>query len=530
MKKIQRPEPARAILVLCAAQFVDVLGVTELISALPHALAQLGASPAAAGPAVTAYGMCFGGLLMLGARLGARLGHQPMLRLGLATFAAGSMLAALAPAVAVLVAARCLQGVAAAFSVPAALSLLLDITRDPRARDRAMAAWSAAGGAAGASGFALGGAVTELAGWRTLFWLNVPLAAAVWIALTTTPELRGGERRAHGTCSDPRPPLDLGGAAFLTASAMALVLGASLLADAATRELGLALIGLAAAAAAGFRDRRATIPGATVFAGHPAEREPTHRNGRRVSQHRHHELDDRDRDARASATAAPEPRRRGHPTRSDEPRRSQRCGARRTAPRVAAPPGRTRLGTKNDRLRQRSARGDASRILAAAHRSRARRSRDRPGIRVRHTNRHRRTTSPARHRRRNAKHRRAARLGHRNGSTAVPLGNNHRPLTAAVRPAARLARGGNAGTRRRGSPRRPHPSPSTHSSIPPIKNTEPAPRRQRRLNSTAPSPSSLLHSRNNRQRRRVPSHRLRLLDRAKRGSVPNTPWQSESRC
>lgn len=262
MKKSQTAKPTRAVFVLCAAQFVDVLGVTELISALPRALAQLGASPAAAGPAVTAYAMCFGGLLMLGARLGARLGHQLMLRLGLATFAAGSMLAAVAPAIAVLVAARCLQGVAAAFSVPAALSLLLHITPDPRARDRAMAAWSAAGGAAGAAGFALGGAVTELAGWRTLFWLNVPLAAAVWIALRTTPGLRGGERCASRTPSNQRPPLDLGGAAFLTASAMSLVLGASLLPAAATRELGLALIGLAAATAAGFRivERRVRAP------------------------------------------------------------------------------------------------------------------------------------------------------------------------------------------------------------------------------------------------------------------------------
>ena len=262
MKKSRWPEPTRAILVLCAAQFVDVLGVTELISALPRALAQLGASPATAGPAVTAYAMCFGGLLMLGARLGTRHGHQRMLRIGLATFAAGSILAALAPAVAVLVGARCLQGVAAAFSVPAALSLLLQITSDPRARDRAMAAWSAAGGAAGASGFALGGAVTELAGWRTLFWLNVPLAAAVWIAIATTRGLREGERCACPTPSAPGPPTDLAGAALLTASAMSLVLGASLLPNAATRELGLALIGLAAAAALGLRiaERRARAP------------------------------------------------------------------------------------------------------------------------------------------------------------------------------------------------------------------------------------------------------------------------------
>jgi MFS family permease len=261
MKK-RRPEPSRAVVVLCAAQFVDVLGVTELISALPRALGQLGASPAAAGPAVTAYAMCFGGLLMLSARLGTRLGHQRMLRLGLTTFAAGSILAALAPAIAVLVAARCLQGIAAAFSVPAALSLLLHLTGDPRARGRAMAAWSAAGGAAGACGFALGGAVTELAGWRALFWLNIPLAAAVWIALVTTPELRDSQRRASGALSDPALPLDLAGATLLCASAMSLVLGASLLPDAATRELGLALAGLSAAAAIGFRivERRARAP------------------------------------------------------------------------------------------------------------------------------------------------------------------------------------------------------------------------------------------------------------------------------
>ena len=466
MKKMRRAEPTRAVLVLCAAQFVDVLGVTELISALPRALAQMGASPAAAGPAVTAYAMCFGGLLMLGARLGARLGHQLMLRLGLATFAAGSMLAALAPAVAVLVAARCCRGSAAAVSVPAALSLLLHITRDPRARDRAMAAWSAAGGAAGATGFALGRAVTELAGWRTLFWLNVPLAAAVWIALTTTPGLRGGERSAGGTPSEPLLPLDLAGAALLTASAMSLVLGASLLPDPATRELGLSADRPGGSSGNRLSDRRATSPGAAVSAGHPAQRQPAHRNDRRVSQHRHHELGHRDRNARASATAAPEPRRRGHPTRSDEPRRSQRCVARRTPPGVAAPPRRTRLGTTNDRLRGRNASGDTSRILAAGDRSRARRNRDRPGIGIRHANRHRRTASPARHRGWNAEQRRTARRGHRNSGAVMPCRVDHRQLTPAVRPAARLARRRNTRAHRSGSPRRPPPSLGAQASVP----------------------------------------------------------------
>jgi MFS family permease len=246
MKNELSPRSSRPVLVLCAAQFVDVLGVTQLISALPDALSQLGGSPAAAAPTVTAYAMCFGGLLMLGARLGGRYGHRRMLNLGLGAFAAGSMFAALAPSVAMLVAARCLQGAAAALSVPAALSLLLAVCTDPHSRDRAMAAWSAAGGAAGASGFVLGGAVTQLAGWRAVFWLNVPLAAGVWIALVMTPAL----------AAVPSPPragrLDLAGGALLTLSAMSLVLGASLVPAARTRALGLALIGAAAAVACAF--------------------------------------------------------------------------------------------------------------------------------------------------------------------------------------------------------------------------------------------------------------------------------------
>jgi MFS family permease len=246
----------RPVLVLCAAQFVDVLGVTELISALARALAQLGASPAAAGPTVTAYAMCFGGLLMLGARLGARCGDRIVLSVGLATFAAGSMLAALAPVVAVLVAARCLQGAAAAISVPAALSLLLAVCRDRRSRDRAMSAWSAAGGVAGAAGFVLGGVVTELAGWRAVFWCNVPLAAAVWIGVMTTPALGGGPRRARAR------RLDLSGAALLTLSAMSLVLGASLLPSASSRVLAVALTGGGVVLGIGFvaAERRAADP------------------------------------------------------------------------------------------------------------------------------------------------------------------------------------------------------------------------------------------------------------------------------
>jgi MFS family permease len=78
-----------------------------------------------------------------------------------------------------LVVGRSLQGVSAAVSVPAALPLLATATPDPADRHRALSAWSAAGAAAGASGFVLGGAMTEVADWRAMFWINLPLAVLI---------------------------------------------------------------------------------------------------------------------------------------------------------------------------------------------------------------------------------------------------------------------------------------------------------------------------------------------------------------
>src|ERR1700749_359122 len=121
--------PRRAITALCSVQFVDVLGVTVVVTALPRMLADLHA-PTSAGSLVSGgYAMFFGGLLMLGARLGGRCGPRPGDRFGhgrtitasLAVFAAGALLAAVAGSVVLLTAARCLQGAAAAASVASGL-------------------------------------------------------------------------------------------------------------------------------------------------------------------------------------------------------------------------------------------------------------------------------------------------------------------------------------------------------------------------------------------------------------------------
>jgi hypothetical protein len=161
---------------LCTVQFVDVLGVTVVVTALPRMLTDLGASQSAAGPVVTAYAMFFGGLLVLGARCGDRFGHRRVLQGGIVLFGLASLLAALAPVVSVLVVARSLQGVAAALSVPAALRLLTAVAPEGDARRRSLALWSASGAAAGASGFVLGGFVTQWSSWRLIFWFTLVLA------------------------------------------------------------------------------------------------------------------------------------------------------------------------------------------------------------------------------------------------------------------------------------------------------------------------------------------------------------------
>ncbi len=103
-----------AVVCLCLVQFVDVLGVTALTTALPSVLAGVGAPESAAGLIVTAYAMFFGGLLMLGARLGDRYGHRRVLMVGVATFGVAGLLGATASTLIALVGARCLQGAAAA--------------------------------------------------------------------------------------------------------------------------------------------------------------------------------------------------------------------------------------------------------------------------------------------------------------------------------------------------------------------------------------------------------------------------------
>jgi MFS family permease len=246
--------PRRATTVLCGIQFVDVLGVTSGITALPAMLAGVSA-PAEATPILaTVYAMFFGGLLVLGARLGDRYGHRRVLLLGCTAFALVSLVGASAQEIVQLVAARGLQGAAAAMSVPSALRLLLDAAPEPDNRRGALAAWSASGAAAGAVGLLVGGVLTDALGWRAVFWVNVPVGILLVVAVRSV--------IARSPVAHPRPQLDLAGAALLTGAVMALIVGAAAAENPRTRVAGglLAAAGLLIGAVFLAQQRRARAP------------------------------------------------------------------------------------------------------------------------------------------------------------------------------------------------------------------------------------------------------------------------------
>ncbi len=264
------PEAGRALVpVLCLVQFFDVLGVTVVVTALPRMLADLGASASAGTVVSTGYAMTFGGLLMLGARIGDRYGHRRTIVGSLVVFAAGSVAAASAPSVLVLAAGRCLQGAAAALSVPAALRLLTTLTAEGTRRARAIAAWSAAGALSGASGFVAGGVVTDLASWRWIFVGYVVLAGLLCavIARVVPPD-------AHRSSVES---LNVPAAALLTLAVMAVVGGATLLGERRATPVAMGSLGLAVVLGLVFVrvDRRARAP----LLPRPLVRTRTHRLG-----------------------------------------------------------------------------------------------------------------------------------------------------------------------------------------------------------------------------------------------------------
>jgi EmrB/QacA subfamily drug resistance transporter len=199
--------------VVCTAPLVLVLDTTIVTVALPTIAVDLGFSDTGVGWVLTGYALVFGGLLLLGGRLGDLLGNARMFRLGFLTFAAASILGGLAFAPWVLLVARALQGAGAAAVMPASLALVSLVFPDRTQRNRALGIYSGTAAVGGALGVVLGGVLTEYLGWRWVMFAVVPLALP---ALTFGHSIhhdspRGGER------------LDVAGAVTVTAGLASLL-------------------------------------------------------------------------------------------------------------------------------------------------------------------------------------------------------------------------------------------------------------------------------------------------------------------
>ena len=176
-QKLRHPNLTLAIITLSYLMLVIDLSVA--VTALPVIKADLGFSTAALSWIQNAYTLAFGGLLLLGARVGDLLGRRRMFAWGLAFFMGASLLVGLSNSAGLMIIARILQGVGAAVLAPSTLALLTTSFPEQPARGRALAIYGSITGIGTTLGLVVGGWIAEAFDWRWAFFANVPLGIAL---------------------------------------------------------------------------------------------------------------------------------------------------------------------------------------------------------------------------------------------------------------------------------------------------------------------------------------------------------------
>jgi EmrB/QacA subfamily drug resistance transporter len=209
------PRRWKALALLCTAFFMVILDSAIVLVALPSIDADMAFSAGDLQWVLSAYLLSFGGLLLLGGRTADLLGRRRMFVVGTGLFALASLGAGLAGSAGALLTARVVQGVAAAIMTPTALSIVMTTFPEGTERNKALGVWGSTGAIAGTAAWLIGGPITSELGWEWIFFINVPVAAAV---AALSPVLL---RESRGQVRQRR--FDIAGAVTITVALVALV-------------------------------------------------------------------------------------------------------------------------------------------------------------------------------------------------------------------------------------------------------------------------------------------------------------------
>ena len=181
----------RTLVAVCFGFFLVLLDTTALNVATPVLGREFGNRISDLQWVVNSYTLVFASLLLVAGALGDRTGVKRSYQIGLILFTGASLLSALAPSLSVLIVARIAQGLGAAVMVPASLAILSHTFPDPEERAHAVSAWANTASLGFAAGPVLGGILTAWIGWRSIFWLNVPVGiVAIGLNYIWTKEAR----------------------------------------------------------------------------------------------------------------------------------------------------------------------------------------------------------------------------------------------------------------------------------------------------------------------------------------------------
>src|ERR1700754_954669 len=182
--------------ICCLSLLMIAMDMTIVNVALPSIRQDLAASISGLQWVIDAYTMVVASLLMLAGSMADRFGRRRVFQSGMVLFVLGSLLCSVAPNVSYLVVFRIVQALGATMLNPVAMSIIANTFQEPKARARAIGIWGAVACVSMALGPVIGGALTESIGWRSIFWVNLPVgAAAMLLAARYIPESKAPRAR-----------------------------------------------------------------------------------------------------------------------------------------------------------------------------------------------------------------------------------------------------------------------------------------------------------------------------------------------